>query len=119
MLLHFGQEAGDLAGIVLEIGVQGHDQLAAGLGEAGAQGGRLAEVAAKADAADVRVGGRQAADDLPGAVAGAVVDEDHVQVVALGRGHLAQLAVQRLPGSRLRCTPGMTMESIGYSPTKV
>ena len=96
MLFHFGQEAGNLVGVVLEVGVQRHDQFAAGLGEAGAEGGRLAEVAAKADAAHARVAGRQAADHLPGAVAGAVVDEDHVQVVAVGRGHLAQLAVQRL-----------------------
>ena len=43
---------------------------------------------------DPRVGGRQPADHLPRAVGRAVVDEHHVQVVALGGGHLGQLPVQ-------------------------
>ena len=56
---HLGQETGDLVRVVLQVGVERHHQLAAGRGEAGAQGRRLAEVAAKADAAHPRVARRQ------------------------------------------------------------
>ena len=47
-----GEEARNLGGIVLQVGVERHDDVAAGRGEAGRQRGRLAEVAAKADAVD-------------------------------------------------------------------
>ena len=102
VVLHLGQEPGDLVRIVLEVGVEGHHQLAAGLGEAGAQGRRLAEVAAEADAAHLRIGRGQPADHVPGAVGRAVVDEDHVQLVAVGRGHFARARGAESPGSRLR-----------------
>ena len=49
------QEARDLVRVVLQVGVEGEDDLAAGGAEAGRQRGRLAEVAAEADAVDARV----------------------------------------------------------------
>ena len=49
VFLHLGQEAGISCGIVLKIGVEGHDQFAPRRGETGVQGGRFAEIAAKAD----------------------------------------------------------------------
>src|SRR5262249_10520425 len=35
--VHFGQEVGDLARVVLEVGVEGHDEVAAGGGETGGE----------------------------------------------------------------------------------
>ena len=94
IVFHGGQEPRDLVRIVLQVGVERHDHLAADQGEAGAQGGRLAEVAAEANAADLRIGRGQAADDVPGIVPGTIIDEDHVQLVAVGRGHFTDLAMQ-------------------------
>ena len=101
-----GQEAGNLARVVLQVGVERHHQLAARGLEAGRQGRRLAEVAAKADAAHARIGGGQPADHLPRAVGRAVVDEDDVQVVAVGARHLGQVRRASAPGFRARCRRG-------------
>ena len=84
----------DFVGIVLEVGVEGHHQFAARLGKARTQGRGLAKVAAEPQTRDPRVGCRQTADLVPRAVGRTVVDQHHVQVVALGSGHLGQLAVQ-------------------------
>ena len=48
------EKTGNLGGIVLQVGVEGQDHVAAGRVEAGGQGRRLAEVAAKADAVHLR-----------------------------------------------------------------
>src|SRR5262249_15486995 len=74
------QKAGDLGRVILQVGVHGEDGIAASVGETGGEGGRLAEVAAKADAAHARVVVRELLDDLPGAVARAVVDEEDLEV---------------------------------------
>ena len=73
------EEAGDLGGVVLEVGVEGEDDVASGGLEAGGEGGGLAEVAAEADGADAGVGGGEPADGGPGAVAAAVVDEEELE----------------------------------------
>src|SRR5437763_1722327 len=54
----------------------------------------LAKVPAEADAADVRVGLGQFGDNLPGAVAAAVVHEDDFEVERPLAGDLADLGVQ-------------------------
>ena len=101
-----GQEAGDLARVVLQVGVERDDQVAAGGVEAGREGGRLAEIAAEADAADARIGRRELLDSLPRAVGRAVVDEDDFQVVAVACGHVGQLARGARRGFRLRSRRG-------------
>ena len=55
----------DLGGIVLEVGVEGHDDVAPGSGEPCGQCGRLAEVAAKTDAMDLRELAGQLRHHLP------------------------------------------------------
>ena len=56
-LVQLRQQLRDLGGVVLEVAVDRDDDVAAGLGEAGGEGGRLAEVAAQPDDADARRGG--------------------------------------------------------------
>jgi hypothetical protein len=53
--LDAGDEVGDHGGVVLEVGVEGEDDLAAHALEAGGEGRGLAEVAAEVDDADARV----------------------------------------------------------------
>ncbi len=74
------EEAREFLGIVLQVGVEGHDDVALGGLEAGGEGSRLAEVAAKPDSVDPTVLARQLSDDVPGAVGAAVVHEDDFQV---------------------------------------
>src|SRR5207248_1127196 len=71
------KEAGNLARVVLEVRVEGHDEFAAGGLEPGGQRRRLAEIAPEADAANPRVAAREPLDGLPRAVGAAVIDEDH------------------------------------------
>jgi hypothetical protein len=47
------EEAGDFTRIVLQVGVDRHDDLTLGVSEAGRERGRLAEVPAQPDDADV------------------------------------------------------------------
>ncbi len=74
--LEFLEHDRDVGRIVLQIAVQGYDDVARGPVDAGLQGGRLAEVAAQADYLDQRVALRQFFQDLERAVAAAVVHED-------------------------------------------
>ena len=94
--LHFGEKAGNLTGIVLQIGVEGHHQVAAGGLDARTQRRGLAEIAAKTQPREVTVGRRQPANHLPRAVGRAVVDEHRVELVALCRSHLGKLLPERL-----------------------
>ena len=72
----FASSRGISAGIVLQIAVDRDDDVALRLLEAGLQRGRLAEVAAQPDDADVVVRGVQPRERGEGAVRRAVVDED-------------------------------------------
>ena len=93
-LVHLGQESGDLARIVLQIGVERHDQLTSSPSKPGAQRSRLAEVPPKSHPANSRVPGRQSFDHRPRPVRRAVVNQDHIQLIAFGRRHLAEFTQQ-------------------------
>jgi len=95
-LVHSGQEAGDFVGVVLEVGVQGEDQLAAGVGKPSAQGRRLPEVAAEPNPPHAGVLGGDPANRLPGAVRRAVVHENHLDLQPVRRRDLVDLLVQDL-----------------------
>jgi molybdopterin molybdotransferase len=75
-LLELREQPRDLGGNVLQVGVYRHDDVAVGLGEAGGERGRLPEVAAETDDANVVLRGMEARERCEAAVARAVVDED-------------------------------------------
>jgi hypothetical protein len=75
-------EVGDLVGIVLEVAVHGDEHVALGVVEASGERGGLAEVAAELDDEDARVDGGDLFEQAVGAVARAIVDEDHLEGVA-------------------------------------
>ena len=75
-LVELDEQAGNLRGIVLEIGVDRDDDLAAGLTETRRQRRGLPEVAAQPDNANVLVLIVQARQRCEGPVHGAVVDKD-------------------------------------------
>ena len=93
-LVHLGQEEGGVGGIVLEVGVQGDDDLAAGAVETGRKRRRLAEVPAQADDLDPRVGGLETLEGRIGPVLAPVVDEDHLVAPAERVGGGRELPVQ-------------------------
>jgi len=78
-LFKFGEEVGDLVGIVLEIAVHGEDEVALGVVEAGGKGGGLAEVAAELDDENAAVDGGDLFKQAVGPVAGTIVDEDQFE----------------------------------------
>ena len=88
------QQRGDLGRVVLQVAVDRDDAFAFGGVKTGAEGGRLAEIATKADAEDSRIVSGQFADRSPGAVSRAVVDDDDLQLVAVQFRGLIQLAHQ-------------------------
>ena len=94
VFLHFGQKPRDFVRIILQIGVEGHHQVAPRVRKAGGKGRRLAKIAPETQTADARIFFRQPADDLPGIVARTVIDENDVQFVALALGHRRKLGVQ-------------------------
>ena len=90
-LVELGEEPRDLGRIVLQVAVDRHDDVAGGLAEAGVERGRLAEVPAQPDDADVVVSVVQPGQGAEGAVGRAVVDEDRLPrppVAGEGRGQL-------------------------------
>ena len=115
-----GDEPRDVLGLVLEVAVHRHDDLAAGAREAGVHRRVLAEVALEADGADARVGGVQPLDDRPGAVARAVVDEDELEAAPVERRHdpavelleRARLVVERDDDRELRRRPGLACDEV-------
>ena len=92
--VELGEQRGDFGRVVLQVAVDRDDALAFGGVEAGAERGRLAEIAAEADAENPRIVGGQLADRLPGAVVRAVVDDDDLQLVTVPLGGLVELAHQ-------------------------
>ena len=76
-LIQLGHQAGNLLGGVLQVRVQGDHHLAPGRLKPGKDGLVLAEIAVKLQGPDVlRIVPVQVAQELPGAVGGAVVHED-------------------------------------------
>ena len=65
IFLHLGEKTGDFVRVVLEVGVERHDDLAARGREARRERGGLAEVASEADSVDAGVFFRQPLDNLP------------------------------------------------------
>ena len=76
-LAPFGEELGDVLGRILQIGVHGDDGVGGrGGGEAGFERGLVAEIAGELDEFEAGILVMDGGDDVAGAVAAAVVDED-------------------------------------------
>ncbi len=84
------EEQGDVVRVVLEVGIEGDDDIAGRGVEAGAHGGGLAEVAAQPHEAEMGVLVGACGEQLPGSVLAAVVDEDDL----VGAANCAQGVVQ-------------------------
>lgn len=72
------EEFGDVAGIVLEIGIHGHDELPAGGAKAGIAGGRFTAVGFESDSPHARIALDERGDLLPALIGAAIVDEDNL-----------------------------------------
>ena len=84
-LVELREQPRDLGRVVLQVAVDRDDDLARGLAEAGVERGRLAEVAAQPDDADVVVRVVESRERAEGAVGRAVVDEDRLPRAAVAR----------------------------------
>ena len=78
-LFEFGEEGGDLIGVVLEVAIHSEDVVALGVIEAGGEGGGLAEVAAELDDEDAAIYRSDLFEQAIGAVTGAIVDKDQFE----------------------------------------
>ena len=87
---------GNVARIVLEVAVGGHDQAAARVRDAGGKRRGLAEVAAEANHAQVRIARLQRRQLLERIVRAAVVDDQDLVRAAVLDQRLGQLVIQRL-----------------------
>ena len=94
-LVQFGQQPGDVGRVVLAVGVEGDDDPAAGMVEAGGEGCRLAVVAAEADGDDVVIFGGQLLQAGEATVLAAVVDEQGFIIEARTAQRGANLLGQR------------------------
>jgi len=72
------QQAGNVGGVVLQVGVEGDDDVVAGGVDAGGHGGGLAEIAAEADQAEMGIGAGGLDQAVPRGVARAVVDQQNL-----------------------------------------
>ena len=87
-----GHEERGVGRVVLEVGVEGDDDLAVRVVESGRQGGRLPEVLPEADDLDPRILGLHLLEGGKGPVGAAVVDQDDLERLAQllpGRDELA------------------------------
>src|SRR5262249_34188967 len=79
---HAGQHGGEVAGVVAEVGVHGHQVVVAGLqrvAHAGDDGRAQAELARPVYGVDVGVGGGELVGQLPGAVGRVIVEDEDVR----------------------------------------
>jgi len=83
-VLQAGEETGDVRRVVLQVGVESDDDVAAGEAAAGGERRRLARVAPLADDPHCGVRPGEAEQDREAAVGAAVVDEDHLRRAAEG-----------------------------------
>ena len=95
-LVELREQLGDLGRVVLQVGVDRHDDVAASLEEAGLERSSLAEVPAEVDDDDVRHLVVQPGEDGHASVRRAVVDEDDLELVAPRLECRGDLGVQRL-----------------------
>ena len=93
-LVQLGDEAWDVGRIVLEVAVGGDDDLAAGVVEAGGEGGGLPEVPAQSQHPHPRVHGLEREQPLQGRIGGSVVHENDLVGLAEGDEARRQLPVQ-------------------------
>ena len=100
-LVELGEQLRDLGRIVLEIGIDRHDDVSLGLEESGLESGGLAEVAAQVYDDHVRGLGVQLGEHREAVVRGSVVHEDHLPRLARGFERCCDLAVERLDGMLL------------------
>ena len=91
-----GEELRDVVGVVLEIGVHGDDDRAAGALEPGVEGRRLPGVPAESEDADPGILGRQLAEHVARAVGGAVVHEQDLEGLAMAVENADQLPIASL-----------------------
>src|SRR5690606_15480495 len=87
-------EAGGVAGVVLEVGVHGNDVAAAGAAETRGEGGGLAESAGELDDADAGVAAGGLVEALEAGVGAAVVHDDQLPREAGGVHDLGDLGVE-------------------------
>ncbi len=78
------QQQGVFLRVVLEIGVLNEAEVALGMLDGGADSGAFALVYLVAEQADAGVAGGDFAEDVPGAVTAAIVDDDEFPLHALG-----------------------------------
>ena len=78
-LFEFGEEVGDLLGIVLEITIHGEDEVSLRVIEAGGESRGLTEVAAELDDENAAVDCGDLFKQAVGAIAGSIVDEDQFE----------------------------------------
>ena len=94
-LVELREQPRDLGGVVLEVAVNCHDDVACGLGEAGVERRRLAEVAPQANDAHVVVRVVEPRQGAERAVGRAVVDEDGLPGAAVAVERGGQLVVEQ------------------------
>ena len=93
---NFGEQQADVGRVVLQIGVNGHDDRAARAVEAGGEGRGLAEVAAEAhDAHMRRVLRLPLTQQSRGAIAAAIVHDDDLEGAVERGQRRSQLSLQR------------------------
>ena len=91
VVLRQREESGDVRGVVLQIAVQGHDDLATRVIESRRQRGRLSEVPAQRHQDPARVCAADRFEPGPGRVCGPVVHRDHLVADAMRIQRLADL----------------------------
>src|ERR1043166_7949525 len=93
-LIERGGQARDVGGVVLQVGVHGHDHPPTRGLEARVGGRRLAGVRLESDESDTSIALAEATDDLGAPVLAAVVDEDDLELDAQSFEHRAELDPQ-------------------------
>ena len=93
-LLKAGDQPGDVGRIVLQVAVHRHNDVAPGVVDAGHQSSGLADIATEVDDMHPPVGCCDLAEQLFCVVAGAVVNEDHLDRTIKAIEHRAQIGPQ-------------------------
>ena len=89
-LLELGQEQGDVGGIILEIRIQGDDDLSPGGLDAAGQSRALAEIAAQNEPAQPGIALYRLAQYFRGTIGGTVIHDDDLHRPPQLREHLLQ-----------------------------
>ena len=105
---------GNVARIVLQVAVGGHDEAAAGVREAGREAGGLTEVAAEPDDAQPRVARLQRRQQLERLIRAAVVDDDDLVAPARSASSVAVSSSYSAGTFGASLRTGMTTEISGF-----